>query len=67
MSDEVRIRWAEVEPLGAVNGELRQALANVDTLREAWDVALANATPGEFAEARRRSLGRVEVSCRCRS
>ncbi len=35
MSDEVRIPWAEVEALGAVNHDLSHILANVDTLREA--------------------------------
>jgi hypothetical protein len=41
MSDEGRLRWAEVEPLGAINGELNNVLANVDTLREAWELSLA--------------------------
>ena len=61
MSDEVRFRWAEVEPLGVVNGKLNHVLTNVDTLREAWDVSLAQASPGEFAEARRRSLTRHAI------
>jgi Fic family protein len=61
MSDEARIQWAEVEPLGVVNGELRQVLASVDALREAWDVSIGQASPGEFAEARRRSLRRHAI------
>ncbi len=61
MSDEDRLQWAEVEPLGAANGELMQVLASVDALREAWDVSLAQASPGEFAEARRRSLRRHAI------
>lgn len=61
MSDENRLRWAEVEPLGGVNGELKQVLASVDTLREAWEVSLGQASTGEFAEARRRSLRRHAI------
>ncbi len=61
MSDEVRFRWAEVEPLGVVNGELNNVLANVDTLREAWGLSVEQASPGEFAEARRRSLRRHAI------
>ncbi|MGH3887236.1 MAG: Fic family protein [Pseudonocardiaceae bacterium] len=61
MSDEIRLRWAEVEPLGVVNGELNHVLTNLDTLREAWDVSLAQASPGEFTEARRRSLTRHAI------
>lgn len=56
MSDEVRLRWAEVEPLGVINGELNNVLANVNTLREAWELSLAQASPAEFTEAWRRSL-----------
>ena len=58
---EDRLRWAEVEPLGAVNGELRQVLANADTLREAWELSLEQASPEEFTEARRRSLRRHAI------
>ncbi|MGH3765084.1 MAG: Fic family protein [Pseudonocardiaceae bacterium] len=36
-------------------------LANVDTLREAWDLSLEQASPGEFTEARRRSLRRHAI------
>ncbi|MGH3774051.1 MAG: Fic family protein [Pseudonocardiaceae bacterium] len=61
MSDENRLRWTEVEPLGVVNGELKQVLASVDALREAWEVSLAQASTGEFAEARRRSLRRHAI------
>lgn len=61
MSDEVRVRWTEVEPLGAVNGELANVLASVDALREAWDLSLAQASRGEFNEARRRSLRRHAI------
>ncbi|MGH3821425.1 MAG: Fic family protein [Pseudonocardiaceae bacterium] len=61
MSDEVRLRWAEVEPLGVLNGELKNVLANVDTLRDAWELSLAQASPGEFTEARRRSLRRHAI------
>lgn len=61
MSDDVRLRWAGVEPLGVVNGELGQVLDSVDTLREAWDLSLAQASPGEFTEARRRSLRRHAI------
>jgi Fic family protein len=61
MSDEDRRRWAEVEPLGAVNGELKQVLASVDALREAWEMSLAQASTGEFTETRRRSLRRHAI------
>ncbi len=61
MSDEERVRWAEVEPLGVVNGELNHVLTNVDTLREAWDLSLAQASHGERKEARRRSLTRHAI------
>jgi Fic family protein len=44
-----------------VNGELKQVLASVDTLREAWEVSLAQASTGELAEARRRSLRRHAI------
>jgi len=58
---EERLRWVEVEPLGAVNGELKQVLASVDTLRQAWVVSLEQASTEEFAEARRRSLRRHAI------
>lgn len=58
---EERIRWSEVEPLGVVNGELGQVLASVDTLRQAWALSLEQASPEEFAEARRRSLRRHAI------
>lgn len=61
MSNTDRLRWAEVEPLGAMNGELKQVLASVDALREAWEVSLEQASAGEFAEARRRSLRRHAI------
>jgi Fic family protein len=61
MSLEERIRWTEVEPLDVVNGELHEVLASVDTLREAWDQSLAQASTGEFTEARRRSLRRHAI------
>ncbi|MBV9143011.1 MAG: hypothetical protein JO115_19215 [Pseudonocardiales bacterium] len=61
MSNANRLRWVDVEPLGAVNGELRQVLASVDTLRGAWEVSLAQTSAGEFAEARRRSLRRHAI------
>ncbi|MGH3906808.1 MAG: Fic family protein [Pseudonocardiaceae bacterium] len=61
MSLEDPLRWAEVEPLGAANGELSQVLASVDTLREAWDVSLKQVSKAEFAEARRRSLRRHAI------
>ncbi|MGH3852736.1 MAG: hypothetical protein ACRDR6_04395 [Pseudonocardiaceae bacterium] len=44
-----------------MNGELKQVLASVDTLREAWEVSLGQASTGEFAEARRRSLRRHAI------
>ncbi|MGH3683532.1 MAG: Fic family protein [Pseudonocardiaceae bacterium] len=61
MRDEKRFPWTEVEPLGTMNGELRQVLASVDALREAWEVSLAQASRGEFDEARRRSLRRHAI------
>ncbi|MGH3775452.1 MAG: hypothetical protein ACRDRR_06900 [Pseudonocardiaceae bacterium] len=61
MSDEYRLQWAEVEPLGVMNGELMQVLASVDALREAWEVSLAQVSVGELAEARRRSLTRHAI------
>jgi hypothetical protein len=50
-----------VEALRTVNGELSQVLDSVDALREAWDLSLAQASPGEFTEARRRSLRRHAI------
>lgn len=61
MSLEERLQWVEVQPLGAMNGELSQVLASVDTLREAWDLSLTQASDGDFAEARRRSLRRHAI------
>lgn len=61
MSDADRRRWADVEPLRVENGELRQVLASVDALREAWEVSLEQASADEFAEARRRSLRRHAI------
>ncbi|MGH3937489.1 MAG: Fic family protein [Pseudonocardiaceae bacterium] len=61
MSLGERLQWAEVQPLGPVNGELNQVLASVDTLREAWDLSLTQTSAGDFAEARRRSLRRHAI------
>lgn len=61
MSLEGRLRWADVEPLGVVNGELSQVLASVDTLHEAWVQLLTQTSRDEFAEARRRSLRRHAI------
>ncbi|MGH3836458.1 MAG: hypothetical protein ACRDSF_12280 [Pseudonocardiaceae bacterium] len=61
MSQQDRLRWAEVEPLGTVNGALSNALQKVDNLREAWGLSLAQASAGEFTEARRRSLRRHAI------
>lgn len=61
MSRGERVRWAEVAPLGAVNGELDQVLASVDTLREAWEGSVVQASTREFTEARRRSLRRHAI------
>lgn len=44
-----------------MNGQLRQVLASVDTLHEAWKDSLAQASPEELAEARRRSLRRHAI------
>ncbi|MGH3980949.1 MAG: Fic family protein [Pseudonocardiaceae bacterium] len=61
MSIEERLQWGDVEPLDVVNGELRQVLASVDTLREAWELWLNQASAAELAEARRRSLRRHAI------
>jgi Fic family protein len=58
---EVTTPWREVEPLEAINGDLQAVLANVDTLRVAWEQALARVSLEEFAEARRRSLRRHAI------
>jgi hypothetical protein len=45
--------WREVEPLHEINGELKAVLASVDALRAAWEDALGQVGPEEFAEGRR--------------
>jgi len=54
-------RWREVEPLPDVNGDTRNLLATVDTVRGAWEEHLNNVTPAEFEETRRRTLSRHAV------
>src|SRR5215831_10171776 len=58
---EVVIPWREVEPLTEANGDLQAVLASVDALRVAWEEALAQVGPEEFAEGRRRSLRRHAI------
>lgn len=53
--------WREVEPLHEINGELKAVLASVDALRAAWEDALGQVGPEEFAEGRRRSLRRHAI------
>ncbi len=57
----VTIRWREVEPLAETNGDLQAVLESVDALRAAWEEALAQVGPEEFAEGRRRSLRRHAI------
>jgi hypothetical protein len=58
---EVTLPWREVEPLIEVNGDLHAVLASVDALRRAWEEALEQVSPEEFAEARRKSLRRHAI------
>jgi Fic family protein len=58
---EVTTPWRDVEPLADANGELQAVLANVDALRGAWEEALDQVGPEEFAEGRRRSLRRHAI------
>lgn len=61
MSDAV-ISWRPVTLAPAVIPEdVLQVLASVDTLRGAWERAIAQMTPEEFAEARQRSLRRHAI------
>src|SRR4051794_25759166 len=61
MTDIDRVPWSEVAPLAPVNGELSHVLASVDTLRDAWQQAIDQASEEAFAEARRRSLRRHAI------
>lgn len=53
--------WEDVAPIPVANGDIQNVLASVDTLRSAWEDALARAAPDEFTEARRRSLRRHAI------
>lgn len=61
MTESIRIPWRAVEPPTPMNGDLMQVLASVDTLREAWQAAISQASEAAFAEARRRSLRRHAI------
>lgn len=50
-----------IEPIPELNGALEPVLASVDTLRSAWEEALAVVGSDEFGEARRRSLRRHAI------
>lgn len=54
-------RWREVEPLPDVNGDTRNLLATVDTLRVAWEEHLNQVSREEFEETRRRTLRRHAI------
>jgi hypothetical protein len=58
---EVTCRWRDVEPIPETNGEIEAVLASVDALRGAWQDALDQVGPEEFAEGRRRSLRRHAI------
>ena len=60
MSERV-VRWREVEPLPAMNGDTENLLATVDTVRAAWEEHLRLVSPAEFEEARRRTLRRHAI------
>ncbi|MGL5817658.1 MAG: Fic family protein [Phycicoccus sp.] len=53
--------WAPTPPPDAINGDLEQVLAPVDTLRRAWEESIDRATGREFDEARQRSLRRHAI------
>lgn len=59
--NEVVERWRDVEPLHPVNGDTKNLLATVDTVRGAWDEYLSRVSPEEFDEARRRTLTRHAI------
>jgi hypothetical protein len=61
MTDRSGDSWCDVAPIPETNGDLENILASVDTLRSAWDDALAQVTPEEFGAARRRSLRRHAI------
>lgn len=61
MTESIHIEWRPVESLTPMDGDLDQVLASVDTLREAWQAAIRQATEAAFAEARRRSLRRHAI------
>lgn len=60
MSERV-VRWREVAPLPAMNGDTENLLATVDTVRGAWEEHLRLVSPAEFEEARRRTLRRHAI------
>ncbi|HCT81838.1 MAG TPA: hypothetical protein DGT23_35720 [Micromonosporaceae bacterium] len=60
MTDQV-VRWREVEPLRALNGDIENLLATVDTVRTAWEEHLQFVSPEEFEAARRRTLRRHAI------
>jgi Fic family protein len=55
------IPWREVTPLDPINGNLRNLLESVDTLRGAWHESIDAASPEQFAEGRRRTLRRHAI------
>jgi Fic family protein len=61
MNESLVLPWRPVTPLDQYNGDIAQILASVDTLRAAWGESIADASPAEFEEARRRSLRRHAI------
>src|SRR6266851_9402010 len=61
MNDERRVPWREIEPLPVVNGTLAPLLKTVDSLRSAWQEALAYASAEERADAQVRRLRRHAI------
>lgn len=60
MTGEI-VRWREIEPLPAINGDTENLLATVDTVRSAWEEHLKVVSNEEFEEARRRTLRRHAI------
>ncbi|HET8640736.1 MAG TPA: Fic family protein [Pseudonocardiaceae bacterium] len=60
MTSEV-IRWREIVPLTAINGDTENLLATVDTLRAAWEEHLQLVSREEFEAARLRTLRRHAI------
>jgi Fic family protein len=60
MADRVA-PWREIEPIGEINGDIKNLLATVDTVRAAWEEHLRIVSPEEFEATRRRTLRRHAI------